>query len=229
VVEGSKLFEEAIRSEMRMEEAFLTQEALSANGHLLQQLEAKKIPVNRIASRLAKLVSDLETPPGLTAIIKKPQSGKAMVRRIAVFLVGLRDPGNVGTIIRTAEGTGCDAVFYTDCADPFQPKVVRASMGSIFRVPLIEVKNPLTFLKQKNEEQIPVCGLVSVGGLDLREWTPSFPTLVCVGSESHGLPAEFPLTSRISIPMDGEVESLNAAIAASVCLYWIHLKCRNRN
>jgi len=102
-------------------------------------------------------------------------------------------------------------------------------MGSIFRVPLIEIRDPLTFLNAKMEEQIQICGLASTGGIDIDEWQPTLPALICVGSESHGLPRELPLTNTISIPMEGRVESLNAAIAASVCLYWIHLKCRNQS
>jgi len=78
LIEGSKLFEEAIRSGMQIEEAYLTQEALLANGNLMQELETKKVPVNRISSRLAKLISDVDTPPGLTAILRKPGPPKSI-------------------------------------------------------------------------------------------------------------------------------------------------------
>jgi RNA methyltransferase, TrmH family len=226
LIEGAKLFEEAIRSGIRIEEAYFTEEAFLENRILVGELEAKDVVINRITRRLAKLITDLETPPGLIAMVKRPENHTENVQRLAILLIGLRDPGNVGTIIRSAEGAGCDAVFYSDCADPFQPKVVRATMGSIFRMPVIEIKDATSFLKSKQATEI--CGL-SMEGVPLNQWKPSFPVLVCVGSESHGLPPELPVTRRISIPMEARVESLNAAVAASVCLYWIRLTCRNRS
>jgi len=230
VIEGTKLFEEAIQSRMTFEEVFVTREAWNRNQNTMERLERENIAINFISARLAKHVSDLDTPPGLTAILRRPAPTKTAIRNASIFLVGLRDPGNAGTIIRSAEATGCDMVFYSsDCADPFQPKVVRASMGSIFRLPLIEIPDVYGFLNQQKTEQIRVCALVSIGGIRLDQWKPSLPVMVCVGSESHGLPADLPITERVSIPMEGKAESLNAAVAASVCLYWVRLACRNQN
>ena len=229
LVEGAKLFEEAIRSRMKIEEAYVTQEAMSENAQLIHDIESRNVAVNRISPRLTKLISDLETPPGLIAILKRPQSVAGSIKRLAICLIGVRDPGNVGAIVRSAEGAGCDAVFHADGADPFQPKAVRASMGSIFRMPVVAVADPVTFLSAKKTQNVEISGLVTQDGVALNEWNTSFPALICVGSESHGLPAELPIAKKISIPMEGSVESLNAAVAASICLYWIRLTCRNQS
>ncbi|MGH9857314.1 MAG: TrmH family RNA methyltransferase, partial [Acidobacteriota bacterium] len=101
------------------------------------------------------------------------------------------------------------------------PKVVRSSMGSLFRVPILEVRNTNAFLKEHIKQNISTCGLETRGGQSIESWRPRFPLIVCIGSESHGLPADLPVTDSLSIPMKGKVESLNAAVAASVCLYAI--------
>ena len=230
VIEGSKLFEEALQSGMQFEEAYFTEEAAARYPDIVRNLQTRDVSLNRISARIAKQISDVETPPGLIAILKKPEYGPVAIRNAALLLIGLRDPGNFGAIVRTAEGAGMDAVFYTaDCADPFQPKAVRGSMGSLFRVPVIEIADPAVFLKEQTMAQVKICGLVPEGGVQLHQWKPSMPLLLCVGSESHGIPPELSIPEKLSIPMEGKTDSLNAAVAASICLYWIHLTCRNRN
>jgi RNA methyltransferase, TrmH family len=85
----------------------------------------------------------------------------------------------------------------------------------------MELKDPSNFLKQELQRNIQTCGLVTRKGRSLFEWRPVFPLVVCVGSESHGLPDDLSLTEKVSIPMKGKVESLNAAVAAAICLYRI--------
>lgn len=229
-IEGAKLFEEAIRSGMFFEEIFVTGETSEQNREMLTFLEQKGVPVNLISSRLAHSISDVQAAPGLIALLKRPFHQDPNFRRLAVFLISVRDPGNFGTIVRSAEGAGCEVLFYSsDCVDPFQPKVVRASMGSIFRVPLMEVRDPKLFLENQYANKIAVCRLEARSGRSIQNWKPSMPALICIGSESHGLPKNLPVTEIVSIPMYGAVESLNAAVAASICLYWISLTCPNQN
>jgi TrmH family RNA methyltransferase len=175
-----------------------------------------------ISAKLMRQISDMDTPPGILGIAKKPAVAKTTFQRLAVFLISIRDPGNFGAILRSTEATGCEIIYYSsDCADPFQPKTVRSSMGSVFRAPLLEIKDPKSFLIQQKGNAIHVCGLVVHNGKSLFEWKPEAPILFCIGSESHGLPQDLYLTEKISIPMQGKVESLNAAVTASLCLYWI--------
>jgi len=141
---------------------------------------------------------------------------------VALLLVSIRDPGNFGAIVRTAEAFGCEWIAYTaDCVDPFHPKVVRSAMGSLFRVPVIEVHDKNLFLKEQSKRNVSTCGLETKGGQSLIHWKPKFPLIVCIGSESHGLPVDLPVDEKLSIAMKGSVESLNAAVAAAVFLYAI--------
>jgi RNA methyltransferase, TrmH family len=170
-----------------------------------------------------KSISDVETPQGIVGVAQRPkQSSGLSLRKVALLLISIRDPGNFGAIVRTAEACGCEWIAYsTDSVDPFQPKVVRSSMGSLFRVPIIEVKNVNVFLEEQMRQDISSCGLETRGGQSIDSWKPRFPLIVCIGSESHGLPPDLPVENKLSIPMKGKVESLNAAVAAALCLYAI--------
>jgi TrmH family RNA methyltransferase len=223
LIEGKKLLEEALSSGIFLEEVFVSEEAAINHRALIDRLEQEHVAVHLISTTLARLVSDVETPPGISGIAKKPLVTRTSFLRIAAFLISIRDPGNFGAILRSAEATGCELIYYSsDCTDPFQPKTVRSSMGSIFRMPLVEIKDPASFLLQQKEKQLNICGLVVQGGKSLYEWRPETPILFCVGSESHGLPQGLFLREKISIPMQGAVESLNVAVAVSICLYWIN-------
>ena len=218
VVEGKKLFLEAVSANIHFEEIFVTPEVWAMEKEWLAPLEQKGVLIQTIAPSLLKNISDVETPQGIVGVARRTQPPESIqIARSALLLISIRDPGNLGAIMRSAESFGCSWIGYTsDCADPFQPKAVRASMGSAFRVPLIEISDPVSFLQQT---KIPAYGLTARGRISIEDWKPSFPVILCIGSESHGLPAELPLKETIFIPMKGRVESLNAAVAASICLY----------
>ncbi len=222
VIEGKKLFREAVAANLRFEEIFVTPDVWSHERELLEPLEHEGTTLLLITPRLLKSISDLETPQGILGVARKPQQQENLtITRVALLLVSIRDPGNFGAIVRTAEACGCDWIAYTsDCVDPFQPKVVRASMGSIFRMPVVETKDPVSFLI---ERKVSSYGLTVRGDKSLLNWRPEPPFILCIGSESHGLPMDLPLRETIFIPMKGRVESLNAAVASGVCLYWTFL------
>jgi RNA methyltransferase, TrmH family len=223
IVEGKKLFQEAISAGLEFEDIFVVSQVWAKEKLWLEPLEQRGASIYLIHPRLLKSISDMETPPGILGLAREPKPAASLsIARFAVFLASIRDPGNFGAILRAAEASGCEWVGYSsDCVDPFQTKVVRGSMGSLFRVPLVEAKDPSAFFKHELQPGVQVCGLVSREGRTLAEWRPVFPLIACIGSESHGLPEGLPLTEKISIPMKGQVESLNAAVAAAICLYWI--------
>jgi RNA methyltransferase, TrmH family len=223
LIEGKKLFEEAIRSRLSFKEVFVTPEIWESKLPLFTDLERDHVPIYVSSAKILKTISDVETPPGLIGVVKRPEPPSTLrVERFALLLLSIRDPGNFGAIVRTAEACGCEWIAHTsDCADPFSPKVVRASMGSLFRVPLLEVRDWNNFVNQLRSSGTNVCALQSRGGIPLTTWKARFPILACIGSESHGLPQDLPVDEAITIPMQHEVESLNAAVAASVFLFWI--------
>ena len=217
--------QEAISSGLTIEEILLTPEFWAMGREWLQPLEQQGTSILLITPSLLKSISAVETPQGILAVARKlEQASPLPLKQVGLLLVSIRDPGNFGAILRTAEACGVEWIAYSsDCVDPFQSKVVRASMGSIFRVRLIEVGDVPAFVDEQRKLHITVLGLARDGNQVLTDWTPRFPILVCIGSESHGLPKQLPLDATISIPMKGKVESLNAGVAAAVFLYSLPL------
>jgi TrmH family RNA methyltransferase len=108
----------------------------------------------------------------------------------------------------------------SDCVDPYQPKVVRASMGSIFRVPFFEVQDPIEYLQKSTASGVHIYGMFPKGGHNLLKAKTLYPALLLIGSENEGLPENLPIEIRLSIPMKGNVESINAAMAATIGFYF---------
>jgi RNA methyltransferase, TrmH family len=240
-VEGPKLVEEALRAGLRAE-ALLVSETGERDLEriLLAASESDPgIPRSRILRTTDKLfasVAGTEAPQGVAALFRSPVWKFEDVLRgapsrdgalrgevpLVVVLAGVQDPGNVGTILRSAEAFGATgAIASRGTADPWSPKSVRASAGSALRLPvLIGIALPI-LLAQLRVAQVRIYSASSKtqkpGGIaDLREASAIF-----IGSEGHGLPAEVEHASdaRISVPMNEAVESLNAAVAASIVLY----------
>lgn len=165
-------------------------------------------------------VSPLENSPGPVFAVQIPELAAERPRRVIV-LENLQDPGNVGTVLRTAAALGCGLVALTgECADPWNPKTVRASMGALFRQPLLELTLPQ--LEEKLREwELPLYGAaltpeaVDVRSPDLRR------AAVAVGNEGRGLSEELLALceQKIVIPMTPGSESLNAAVAASILMW----------
>ena len=222
--EGFHLVGEAFTSGLNIRFVFATPEAQATpEGRKLFELSRKEktrwIPVN---SKIIAYVSDTTTPQGILAVAQKPaprwpQGPLSLV----LCLDRLQDAGNVGTLFRSAEAFGAQGVLLTEgCCDLFNPKVVRASMGSIFRVPF-QTDQPWgvysTWLKEQG-----VVSLALTGNSESSLWDFSLPKSVglWVGSEGAGLSEEIMgnCDARVKIPMVGKVESLNAGVAGSLAL-----------
>ncbi len=245
-VEGPRLVEEALRSCVEIE-ALLVSE--TGEGALTQILDlAKKsetgIPRARILRTTDKLFSSVagtEAPQGVAALLRQPVWGFDDVLRgaaaregarrrdspLVVVLAGVQDPGNVGTIVRSAEAFGGTGVVATrGTADPWSPKALRASAGSGLRMPVLRGMAIPVLLAQFRIGQLRIYAASahampnqpesSGPTADLRE-----PSAIFVGNEGAGLPPEVERAAdaRISIPMTDSVESLNAGVAASLVLY----------
>lgn len=145
-------------------------------------------------------------------------------------LENLQDPGNLGTIIRTAEGAGVTGILMSrDTVDVYNPKVVRATMGSIFRIPFCYVENLAEIVEDLNNRNFTTYSAYLQGN-SFYDYDYQKPTIFCIGNEGNGLSKEIlkAATYKITIPMKGKVESLNAATASTVLMYEA-LRQRNSN
>ena len=171
-------------------------------------------------------VADTVTPQGILGMVDMPVYSLEEIlnsrSRLYLMLDDLRDPGNLGTMIRTSEAAGVAGVIMSKgTVDLFNPKVVRATMGAIFRVPFIYVDSLPETIMQMRKKEISVYGTILEESRVYDDPDYTKPSAVVVGNEANGISREVreSLSGRIHIPMEGSVESLNAAVAAAVVLY----------
>ncbi|NLX69428.1 MAG: RNA methyltransferase [Clostridiales bacterium] len=196
-------------------------------------IELDTLRVLILNEKLFNDVSDAKTPQGILAVINKRQYALDDVLNADSYFLTLldeiRDPGNLGTIIRTVDAAAGDGVVLTKgCTDPYSPKVVRSSMGSIFRVPVYKTDDCAAFLNKLLQQGVHV--LVShLNGSSLFEWPGGYKkTVLVIGNESKGVREEICecASSLIKIPIYGKAESLNASVAAGILIYEVVRKSR---
>lgn len=185
---------------------------------LLQRVN--DVPVTKLDDKLFAELSELKTPTGILALIALPQPEMPVAdSRFALLLEDIQDPGNLGSMLRSAAAAGCDAVFLSKgCADVWSPKVLRAAMGGHFSLNIHE------------RQELPVVAKAFPGALlatslqatrSLYECDLSGNVAFLIGNEGAGLSDDLLnfATQRITIPMHGKIESLNAAAATAICLF----------
>jgi TrmH family RNA methyltransferase len=224
VFEGPTLLEEAVRSKVEIEEIFITAE-LYERSEPVHSLEASGVRIYVIDERTAAKISDLQTPTGLVAVAptRLATPAQAQAGPLTLVLADLNDPGNVGTLLRSAEAFGASGVILGRMGvDPHHPKVIRGSMGALFRIPLA-VADPTELMSPADGA---VVGL-DAAGTDIEAIGPRAQIVLVVGHERRGLGAWRDACSMIAaIPMRGPSESLNAAVAGSVALYSLSRSCQ---
>jgi TrmH family RNA methyltransferase len=218
--EGLKMCQEAPKEwvkRMYASESF-------AKDHM-EFLEA--YPYEIVKDEIFKAVSDTTTPQGIMGLIQMASWGTGVLfgknkNPLYLFLEGIQDPGNLGTILRTAEGAGVTAVFMDKhCADLYQPKVIRSTMGSIYRVPCVIAEDFEQTLKEQKEQGITLFAADLEGSIGYEKADYQVSCGILIGNEGNGLSekalalADF----KVHIPMEGQVESLNAAVATAILLY----------
>jgi len=230
-VEGLRAIEEAIRSGLRFRAVFFSQSAQEIAERLLPQIgsqvEAVMLPDDVFAGAVAT-----EAPQGVAALVKLKSFTLdqllSVARPLLVATVGLQDPGNLGTVLRSAEAFGAHGVLLGEgTVSRFNPKVVRASAGSMFRLPLVDVSLAQT-IPRLRERGVKLAGSSSHRGVGLDQADLSGPLALFIGGEGAGLPRHLlsEMDEVLTIPHASKVESLNAAIAAAIFLYEI---ARQRN
>jgi TrmH family RNA methyltransferase len=225
-IEGVRIIEEAVRSGLRFEAIFFSESAQKHAARLMPQIsshtEALLLPDDVFSSAVST-----ETPQGVAALVKlKPAKLEDLLEQVnesflAIATAGIQDPGNLGTIIRSAEAFSARGVLLGEkTVSLFNPKVVRASAGSLFREPLIAVKL-VDAIRQLKHAGVRLMATSSHKGHPLDEADFTGAVMIAVGNEGAGLPAEILSLADelITIPHSPKVESLNAGIAASIILY----------
>lgn len=222
-IEGDHLIEEAQRSGLGFDAVFLREDRiLKREWHFLGHVHVKVFAVATDAFDHACVT---ESPQGIAALVKAPEwtleSLLTAEQPRLVILAGLQDPGNVGTIIRSAEAFGASGVLLTaGSVSPWNQKALRASAGSSFRLPVVSLAD-VSRLRRLAEKQIPTYACVADSGTSIFEADLRGPIAFVIGNEGAGITDEILsfCQKSLHVPCPGDVESLNAAIAASILLY----------
>jgi TrmH family RNA methyltransferase len=192
---------------------------------LLSRMEG--VPVTQLDDKLFAELSELKTPTGILALIEIPEAPPSS-SHFALLLEDIQDPGNLGSMLRSAAAAGCDAVYLSKgCADAWSPKVLRAAMGGHFVLRIYPQQNLLDVAKAFSGKLLATSlqATHSLYECDLRG-----DLAFIVGNEGAGLSTELLnlATHKITIPMPGKVESLNAAAASAICLFEAVRQCTGR-
>lgn len=225
VVEGVRLVEEALAAKWGIRYV-LYDETLSARGkRMVEHLRSRGVEAEEVAAHLLRSLSETETPQGILAVLDLPSPGafpEFLISDLNFVLIldRIRDPGNLGTLLRTAAAAGAQAVFLSpETTDAFAPKVVRAGMGAHFRLLIRD----MTW-----DEMAQVCAaanlrlwLADMGGSTYWQVDLCSPLALIIGGEAEGAsaPARALAHGTIGIPMPGGMESLNAAVAGAVLMF----------
>ncbi len=215
VVEGVKMVKEAILSNETLIHILVTPSCLEKVDFLGDR------EVNIVEESVFKSISGEVTPQGILALVKKPENEIEMPKGNCLFLDGVADPSNVGAIIRTAAASGYNDIYSFNCADPFSPKSVRASMSGIFKVK-IHVGERQDLL---DKIALPVI-VADMGGEDA--FTANIPSPFClvIGNEGRGVSNVLKERANytVKIPMQNDMESLNASVSAGILMYTLGRK-----
>lgn len=234
VLEGYRLVSDALKNGAEITMLFIAESAAAKYGDELLELAPEKCRVLIISDGLCEYIAETECPQGVFAVCRMPRE-----KKLSEFLKGgrtfavmhrLQDPGNTGMILRTADALGIDGVIFCKSCDIYSPKVVRATMGSLFRVPVAVCADEDEIFAEFKKAGIESDAAVVWEDAELAGGCgyPFEKCAVWIGNEGNGLTDEVisRCTRRITIPMHGNIESLNAAMAAGI-LMWEMTKGRH--
>jgi RNA methyltransferase, TrmH family len=229
-IEGVKLIEEALRSGLHLTSVFFSAAARPFADKLLPQIVAQKINARTealvVPNTLFNSIVPSDTPQGVAALVKLPAfSAAQLLDRSSsgplVVAAGLQDPGNLGTILRSAEAFGAAGIFLTEgTVSLYNPKVLRGSAGSVFRVPFLRLPSA-ALIPLLRARGVRLLATSSHQGTPLPQISWTLPLAIFIGNEGAGLPHELmrQMDKTLAIPQAASVESLNAGVAASIVLY----------
>lgn len=228
LAEGFKMCEEAPERSIR--EIYVTPQALEkAKEQPLLRERLERVGYELVDGQVFQRMSDTQTPQGILCVVERPEYSMEQLLSgpspLLAVLEDLRDPGNLGTILRTGEGAGVTGIVMSQgTVDIYNPKTIRATMGSIYRVPFLYTENLSQAVERMRERGIRVYAAHLAGEKEYDGFCFRKGTAFLIGNEGRGLSGE--LADRaddlLRIPMEGQVESLNAAVSAALLLYEAH-------
>ncbi|MFC4017982.1 TrmH family RNA methyltransferase [Micromonospora sp. GCM10011542] len=230
LAEGPQAVREALARPDLVTELFGTPTALDRHAELAATAARADVPVSEVTDEALAALTETVAPQGVVAVcrhldvsLERALAGRP---RLVAVLAEIRDPGNAGTVLRTADAAGAGAVVFAgDAVDPYNGKCVRASAGSLFHVDVVRAADPAEVVTALRAAGLTVLATTGYGDSDLDDLADSgrlaAPTAWLFGSEAHGLPDELTAAAdaRVRVPLHGRAESLNLAAAAAVCLY----------
>ena len=236
MVEGGKVVREALDAGVGVESVYVDRSGLSSGAagsdvlELVEEAYSAGIRVFDLAPGVLARVADTVTPQPVMAVVERMDvplsalepSDQRATPPLIVVCVDVRDPGNAGTILRSAEAAGASGVVCCDgSVDVFNPKTVRASAGSLFRVPVVAGGDPPAVLAELGQWGLVRLATVARGGQSYTEADLTVPLALVLGNEAHGLPESVAseVDGQLSIPMAGRAESLNAGMAGAVICF----------
>lgn len=220
VVEGEKMFREMPRD--WLSQVYVSESYYKKKGGIAFDT----VPYEIVDDAVFKAVSDTVTPQGILCVVKQPSYSLDKLQELEnpcfLLLEDIQDPGNLGTMMRTGEGAGVSAVIMSKgCVDIFNPKTIRSTMGSVYRVPFLYVDELGGVVEQLKMRGIGVYAAHLRESVDYDQISYKEGCAFLVGNEGNGLSEELSrkATCCVKIPMQGQVESLNAGVAASILMY----------
>lgn len=216
IVEGIKMVKEAISENQEIA-------LIAIREDFKIDFDTKKIKIVTISNKIFNDISDVKTPQGILAVIKKNQNNQIETNSDYILaLDSLQDPGNMGTIIRTADSANINQIIINKTTvDPYSPKVIRSTMGAIYRTNIIEVEDLKATLKEMKSKGFQIITTDLKATQSIYDINYNNKTVVVIGNEANGVSQEILQTAdkKVIIPMLGKTESLNASIAASIMIY----------
>lgn len=216
IVEGIKMVKEAISENQEIA-------LIAIREDFKIDFDTQNIKTVTISNKIFNDISDVKTPQGILAVIKKNQNNQIETNQEYILaLDSLQDPGNMGTIIRTADSANINQIIINKTTvDPYSPKVIRSTMGAIYRTNIIEVEDLKATLKEMKSKGFQIITTDLKATQSIYDINYNNKTVVVIGNEANGVSQEILQTAdkKVIIPMLGKTESLNASIAASIMIY----------
>ena len=223
VLEGPRVVSDALDRGVALSGVYLGPGARRSFAPLVARLDAASVPLRDLKEGVLEKIGTTQTPQPVLAVAPLPAMVEldALPAGLVVVCVGVADPGNLGTIVRSAEAAGAAAVVVSEGVDPWNPKVVRGSAGAVLGVPIAAVESAVAALGSLRARGWRAVGADGSAALDYAEADLGGSVALVLGSEAHGLPDDVTaaLDAIVRIPMAGAIESLNVAVAASVLMF----------